>query len=84
MLENFVKINQLPSLVKQQLDNLFRYFFVVREASFTENDFSFHPTTTDLLNFFKKIRSCPLPGTLLFVYFKKRSDISTFSPPYFY
>jgi len=27
MLENFVKINQFPRLVKQQLDSLFRYFF---------------------------------------------------------
>jgi hypothetical protein len=26
MLENFVKINQFPRLVKQQLGSLFRYF----------------------------------------------------------
>ncbi|MCG2823929.1 MAG: hypothetical protein L6364_09655, partial [Desulfobulbaceae bacterium] len=80
MLENFVKINQFPRLVKQQLGSLVRISFRRARESAREPCFLFYNTPTDPPNFFKKIHSCPLLAGPLFVYLKNNTIFFSFPP----
>jgi hypothetical protein len=82
----FYEFKSIPSPCQATTDRPFSNIFYPHEFPRRKLFFRFAPTMPDLPNFFKKIHSYPLPGSLLFVYLEK-NDAKYFQlihPRFFY